>query len=103
MSKSTERFSLYGDERKDMTEAEEAYQLHSTAMNPDYRLQPVIGQNRKRQGAQLRHIDRPTQPRRRQPRRRVSHCLVASLAALLLLRPFVCCVARALPDWCVVD
>jgi hypothetical protein len=41
-SKTTERFSLYGDERKELTEAEEAYRLHSTAMNPDYRLQPVI-------------------------------------------------------------
>jgi len=47
MSKSTERFSLYGDERKEMTEAEEAYQLHSTAMNPDFRLQPTIGQRRR--------------------------------------------------------
>ena len=44
MSKSTERFSLFGDERKEMTEAEEAYRLHSTAMNPDYRLQPTVGQ-----------------------------------------------------------
>ncbi len=43
MSKSTERFSLFGDERKELTEAEEAYRLHSTAMNPDYRLQPTIG------------------------------------------------------------
>jgi len=42
MSKSTERFSLFGDERKELTEAEEAYRLHSTAMNPDYRLQPTI-------------------------------------------------------------
>ena len=48
MSKSTERFSLYGDERKEMTEAEEAYQLHSTAMNPDFRLQPTIGQRQRR-------------------------------------------------------
>lgn len=42
-SKETERFSLFGDERKEMTEAEEAYRLHSTAMNPDFRLQPHIG------------------------------------------------------------
>lgn len=48
MSKTTERFSLYGDERKELTEAEEAYRLHSTAMNPDYRVQPVVGQKRKK-------------------------------------------------------
>ena len=45
-SKTTERFSLFGDERKELTEAEEAYRLHSTAMNPDYRLQPVVGKDK---------------------------------------------------------
>lgn len=42
MSKETQRFSLFGDERKERSEAEEAYMMHSTAMNPDYRLQPVV-------------------------------------------------------------
>lgn len=42
MAKTCERFSLYGDERKETSEAEETYRLHSTAMNPDYRVQPVI-------------------------------------------------------------
>ena len=60
MSKTTERFSLYGDERKEMSEAEEAYKLHSTAMNPDFRLQPVIGTHNSTH-SRKRTLDRESQ------------------------------------------
>jgi len=42
MSKTVERFSLYGEGDKAESASEAAYKLHSTAMNPDFKLNPII-------------------------------------------------------------